>query len=181
MGNVRSKHMTYRRFPKLGILIDTRNHLILSAFAGRGPTPDVHQLGKLLDRCVTCIRILHLVADAGYDSEANHTLLRDVNGIRSTIPPKLGRPRQDGALPGGRYRRLMAQRFDQVAYNQRSQVETAVSMIKRNLGHCVRGRTYWSQIRELNLKVLTHNIMIIRLFTEVFYRAGRVSFLARKR
>jgi len=165
------KSMTYRRFAKLGVVIDTSNHLILSVFGTRGPCPDVHQLTNLLDHLVASVRIRQLVADAGYDSEANHTLLRETFGIRSTIPPKYGRPRKDGRPPSGRYRRLMAQRFDHVAYRQRNQVETVMSMLKRNLDACVRGRSYWSQMRDLFLKALTHNIMIFWRAGEVFYRA----------
>jgi hypothetical protein len=167
------KSMTYRRYPKLHVIIDTRNHLILSLFGTRGPTPDTHQLGRLFGQLGDATRIGHLLADAGYDSEANHALLREEHGIRSTIPPKQGRPRKDGVLPSGRYRRLMSQRFDTAAYRQRSQVETVMSMLKRNLDGCVRARTYWSQIREMGLKVLTHNLMIFWLFRQVFYRAGR--------
>ena len=172
------KHMTYRRFPKLHVIIDTRNHLILSLFGTRGPTPDTIQLPSLLNQLGDLVRIDHLLADAGYDSEANHVLLREEHGIRSTIPPKQGRPRKSG-LPAGQYRRLMSQRFDTSAYRQRSQVETVMSMLKRNLDGCIRARTYWSQIREMALKVLTHNLMILWLITEVFYRAGQ-AYLKRK-
>lgn len=164
-------HLTYRRFPKLHVLINTQNHLILSLFGTRGPTPDVHQLEPLLDHLGDVTRVEHLLAHAGYDSEANHALLRETHGIRSTIPPKIGRPCKNG-LPTGRYRRLMKQRFNTVAYRQRSQVETVMSMLKRNLDGCVRARRYWSQIREMALKALTHNIMILRLLSKVFYRAA---------
>ena len=47
-------------------------------------------------------------------------------------------------------------------------------MIKRNLGDWVRGLTYWSRCRELQLKVITHNIMIAYLW--VFYRAVGILF-----
>ena len=51
-----------------------------------------------------------------------------------------------------------------------SQVETVVSMLKGRLESFVRGRTAWTHRRELRLKVLTHNIMIL-LRIEVFYTA----------
>ena len=171
------KCMTYRRFSKLHVLIDTSNHLILSLFGTRGPTPDVHQLSRLLDQFRSPVQIDHLLADAGYDSESNHALLRESHGIRSTIPPKAGRPRKDGALPTGQYRRLMCQCFDTTSYAQRNQVETVMSMLKRNLDGCVRARTHWSKIREMALKALTHNIMIFRLIIQVFYRAILTPFL----
>jgi hypothetical protein len=34
-------------------------------------------------------------------------------------------------------------------------------MIKRSLGSALRARTYWSQSREIQLRILTHNIMIL--------------------
>jgi hypothetical protein len=64
----------------------------------------------------------------------------------------------------------MQSRFDIAAYRDRVQVETVTSMIKRRLEGFVRGRNAWSQRRELRLKVLTHNVMLL-LQIEVFYRA----------
>jgi len=164
---------TYTRFPKLGMVCDCSNHLILSVFVGRGPKPDVNQFRKTLKPATTRVYIQHLLADAGYDSESNHRYAREQCGIRSTIPPKHGRPTKK--LPSGRYRRLMATRFDKKSYGQRWQSETAFSMIKRNLGSALRARNYWPQCRELHLLALTHNITIV-LLSEVFYRAGQESF-----
>jgi len=48
-------------------------------------------------------------ADAGYDSEANHEIARRDMGVRSIIPPDIGRPSDQ--LPATHYRRLMRQRF----------------------------------------------------------------------
>jgi hypothetical protein len=61
-------------------------------------------------------------------------------------------------------------RFDLASYRDRVRVETVISMLKRRLEAFVRGRTAWSQRRELRLKVLTHNVMIL-LRIEVFYTA----------
>lgn len=66
----------------------------------------------------------------------------------------------------------MQTRFDTEAYRDRVQVETVISMLKRRLEAFVRARSYWSQRRELRLKVLTHNVMIL-LRIEVFYTAVR--------
>lgn len=163
------KYLTYRRFPKLGVICDTRNHVILAAMPTRGPTPDVHQLADLLAGLVDHPTLVRMIADAGYDSEANHRLLREDHGIQSIIPAGIGRP--TSSLPTGRYRRLMKQRFARRTYRHRSQVETVISMLKRNLDGCVRSRGYWSQARELPLKVITHNVMILLFGKEVFYRA----------
>ena len=70
----------------------------------------------------------------------------------------------------------MQQEFDKEIYGQRWQVETVFSMIKRNQGEALRARTYWAQNREMMLKILTHNIAIILIVNELFYRAGPVPF-----
>ncbi len=168
------KHLTYRRFPKLGVLCDTSNHAILAARPGIGPRPDVGELEALLGGVARHPTLDSAAFDAGYDSEFNHRLLREEHGVRSLIPPRLGRPSVSGRLPAGKYRRLMKQRFNWIRYHQRSQAETVFSMLKRNLGSWVRGQSYWSQCRELLLKVITHNVMI--LYLRVFYGAGTNGF-----
>jgi len=115
-------------------------------------------------------KLEHLVADAGFDSAYNHALLREYHGIRSTIPPEAGRPSKDpSALPTDKYRRLMKIRFNTKAYRKRPQVETVISMLKRNFGSSLRGKSHWSRCRDMYLRVLTHNIALALLW--VFYRA----------
>ena len=89
---------------------------------------------------------------------------REDLGIRTIIPPKIGRP--TGKPPTGYYRRVMSQRIHLTCYGQRWQVETTFSMIKRRLGSAVNATTYWSQCRALMLKAVTHNILILYAPTE---------------
>lgn len=153
---------TYTRWPKLGVIVDCATHLILAARPSRGPKPDTAELAPLLDQLPSDVRLLRLLADAGYDSEPNHVLLREHHRITSLMPARLGRP--SAKPPSGRYRRLMRRLFTQperIRYGQRWQAETVFSMIKRNLTHAVNAQTYWPQCRELLLLVVTHNIMIL--------------------
>ena len=105
-----------------------------------------------------------VAADPGFDSEDNHSIARRDMGIRSVIPPDTGRP--SDKPPATRYRRLMRPRFDrgadQATYGQRWQVETVNSMIKRNLGSALRARTARRRSRELLLRCITHNIMVLK-------------------
>ena len=167
----------YRRFPKLSIVCDCKNHLILSAIMTRGPSPDVNQFRKTLKHAVKKVRIKKILADAGYDSQGNHEYARDDQKIESIIPAKHGRPTKYGLPLRGKYRQLMRTDFDKETYGQRWQVETVFSMIKRNFGSAVRARGYWSQCREMMLMVLTHNLAVILLVKELFYRACPVPFL----
>jgi len=149
----------YRRFGKLGIVVDCANHLILATHRGRGPRPDVDQLRPLLHgMCANAVPEC-MLADAGYDSEMNHRLLRDYLGIESIIPPTIGRP--TNKLPTGRWRWLMATSFNEEHYGQRWQVETVMFMIKSRQGHALTARKHHSRRREMGLMTVTHNIMIL--------------------
>lgn len=109
-----------------------------------------------------------VVADAGYDGEHNHRLARRDMGLRSIIPATVGRtPASDDRIRTRwrrRMRRQLASRRSRrrCGYTQRWQAETANSMMKRNLGSALRGKTNRSRLCDLRLKVLTHNLMILR-------------------
>jgi hypothetical protein len=165
-----------KKWPKLGITCDCKNHLILSAIMTRGPSPDVNQFCETLAPATERVKIKKILADAGYDSQSNHEYARDVKGIESIIPARLGRPTKFRLPFRGKYRELMRNDFDEETYGQRWQVETVFSMIKRNFGTAVRARRYWSQCREMMLLALTHNLAIIQLVKELFYRALREPF-----
>ena len=121
--------------------------------------PDVQTLCPLLDQCIPSICVQHILADAGYDSEPNHTYVRHEHGVVTTIPPRAGRP--TNKPPGGKYRKLMSETLHNRPYGQRWQVETVFSMIKRNQGTVVAARSYHARNREMRLAVLTHNIGIL--------------------
>jgi Transposase DDE domain len=163
------KTVVYHHYPKLGLVSDTNCHFILAMRVGRGPRPDVDEFRPLVKEALRAMSLSRMVADAGYDSEPNHRFARERCGIRTVIPAKHGRPTTKPAT--GHYRRLMQVRFDTDAYRNRVQVETVMSMVKRNQLPHVRGHSYQSQCRDLRLMVLTHNIGIL-IFIEVFYRAG---------
>jgi hypothetical protein len=151
-----------RRMPKLALAVDSGCHLILSARVHIGNGSDAPDFDDLLSRATQRAKVAVVVADAGYDSEANHRRAREGLGVRSIIPPGIGRP--TSKLPSGRWRRHMAKRFkrkaDQKHYRQRAQSETVHSMIKRNMSSALRSRTPERRKKEMLWRVLTHNIML---------------------
>jgi hypothetical protein len=161
---------TVRRLPKAAVAVSTHSHLVLSLWTGTGGGSDHPHFEPLLLDAWRRVpnRRFAVVGDAGYDSEANHRLARQDMGVRSLIPPELGRPRKDGGPPGGRWRRQMKRLLattdsrKQVGYTQRWQSETVHSMMKRNLSSELRGKTAWSRKRDMALKALTHDLMVFR-------------------
>ena len=157
------KSSYYRHWPKLAIVCDCHNHMILSALTTRGPSVDVNQFRNTLNDAAETCTIKHILADAGYDSESNHRYARDECNIITTIPPKLGRPQSTPKPCKGKYREMMRTAFDKKTYGQRWQVETVFSMIKRNFGDTIHARNDSAQCREMMLLVLTHNIAVLLL------------------
>jgi hypothetical protein len=161
-GENKDEPVGYHRFGKLGLIVDCANHLILSILPGRGPKPDVDELEPLMKALAPNVWPDQLLADAGYDSEANHQLLRERCSVESVIPPKHGRPGKDpDHLPAGKWRWLMATNFNEDDYGQRWQVETVMFMLKAHQGDALTARRPTTQRGELNLIALTHNLLIL--------------------
>lgn len=150
----------YTRFPKVGIVMDCDSFLVLSGTPSWGPSPDILHFERALTDASTKKRITRVAADAGYDAERAHVFAREVLKIKSIIPNRIGRPTTK--LPSGKYRRIMALRFDATRYGQRWMIETLNSMFKKRLGSFLRARSYRSQMREIMLRLFTFNVLILR-------------------
>lgn len=167
-----TQETTYAKYPKVVLVTDCRSHMVLAGVPGRGPASDLVLFKAALKQATNRARIGTLLADADFDGEWVHEHVRTY-GIRTLIPPERGRP--SDKPPVGKWRRRMKQRFNKKKYGQRWQTETVNSMIKRRLGSALRARSYWSQCREIILRVITHNVMIVTRI-RVFYRAFLTPF-----
>jgi len=155
----------YKRFlryhwPKITAVCDTKTHLFAGCIVSRGPGNDSPEFGPAVIQASKFVQFDLLLADAAYDGEHNHRLCREELGIVETIIP-LNR-RRSRKWPKTKYRREMKEHFDKERYNQRWQIESAYSRNKRLLGSALRARTEQSRERECFLRILTHNLMIIR-------------------
>ena len=168
-GRKSSRSKTVRGLPKLAIGIATKCRLVVSMWTGTGMGSDHPHFGPLIFAARRRVgnRCFKVVGDAGYDSESNHELARGEMGLASLIPPTAGRPRADGGPPGGRWRRVMKRLLKTTesrrrsGYTSRWQVETSNSMMKRNQGDALAGKTPASRKRDMRLRVITHNMMIL--------------------
>ena len=151
-----------KRTPKLGISADVRSHVILSAHARTGMGSDCRDFEPLLRDACRRNNMHTVLADAGYDSDANHRLAREKLGVRSLIKAGAGRP-SPRPLKSAYRRRMQRQLQGSQAgrlYGQRAQVETVNSMMKRNLGDSLSARTSVARRHQQLLRVVTHNVML---------------------
>jgi ribosomal protein L22 len=158
-----SKRFLRYSWPKITAVCDTKTHLFAACIVTRGPSNDSPQFAPAVIQASRSLRFDRLLADAAYDGEHNHRLCREGLGIRSTV---IGlNPRRGRRWPKGKYRRQMKRRFPRWVYHHHWQIESAFSRHKRLLGSALRARNDDSRERECFARILTHNIMILMLWT----------------
>lgn len=155
----------YKRFlryhwPKITMVCHTDTYLFACCIVSRGPSNDSPEFIPAVKQARQCTRFKRMLADAGYDGEHNHRVCREELGIAESVIAL--NKRRSRKWPKSPYRRLMKERFPKKIYNQRWHVESAISQNKRILGSALRARLEHSRERECFLRILTHDLMIIR-------------------
>ena len=95
-----------------------------------------------------------VLADAEFDSERNHTYIRQQLGARSIIPAKRGK--KTWRLHG--VRAEMRRNFPRRPYARRALVETVFSTVQRKLSARAPGRSLFTQLRRALLLGLPYNL-----------------------
>jgi Transposase DDE domain len=149
-----------RAWPKPTAVVHTHPHLILGAVPGVGPRQDSPDFAPAMRQAAGLLPLDTALADAAYDAEHNHRLCREDLGVRDTVIPR--NPRNTGRRwPKAPYRRAMRRRFPHDPHHQRWHAESGFSQHKRRLGSALTARGDDAQGRELVLRVLAHNLMLV--------------------
>ena len=146
----------YRHFLKWVVVVDVDRQIVLAQRARQGPSNDAQVLPSLLETASRTIPIGLVLADAEFDSEANHRHIRTVLGAFSVIPA-----RRRG-VPNGEIRYQMYRKFPHKLYGPRAKAETVFSVIKRKLSAKAPGRSLAIQIRQALLLGLAFNLYRLR-------------------
>lgn len=152
-----------RKFPKLWAVVAAASHVCLGMVPGTGPTPDDPQFHRVAREAHAREPFKALAADCGFDAEAHHRFLHAKLNVVGIIPPERGRPRtkSDKRRRAGFFRDFLHRHWPRALYGQRWQVETFFSMLKRLLDSFLRATNWRSQHREMCLKCLTLNFMLV--------------------
>jgi len=152
----------YHRYPKVSAVVDVKSHLLLGAVIDRGPKPDDVEFERLARQAHRRQPYDALLGDAGYDGEDHHAFLWGQFAVLGIIPPVRGRPPKDPEhIPRGFFRSFIAAHWPKELYGQRWQAETHFSMFKRLLSDDVRSRLRHNIDREIFLRLVTLNLMIL--------------------
>lgn len=146
--------MPWRHWLKWLVVVDVQRQLVLAQKAHAGPTNDGANLRPLVDAAHTVHAIGLVLADAEFDSELNHTHIRERLQARSVIPAKRGK--KTWRIRG--VRAQMRDHFPRHIYCRRALVETVFSVAKRKLSCRAPGRCLLTQRRQALLLGLTYNL-----------------------
>ena len=149
-----------RAWPKLTAVFHVASHLIFGAVPGVGPSQDSPDFTPAMCQAAGLVHVDTALGDAGYDAEHNHRLCREELGVRQTVI-RLNRRNTGRRWPKTPYRRAMRRHFPKATYHQRWHAESGFSQHKRRLGSALTARSDHAQARELVLRVLTHNLMLL--------------------
>ncbi len=137
--------------------------MLLAQRVRPGPSGDFSDLVPLATTAAAVLRFDQLIADAGYDSEANHRFAREALGVHTLIPAK--KRRSASVVATTPYRREMHRLLSdpgdaasRQAYRQRWKAETVMSVIKRRCGEALTARTNSAQYLQALLRGLAYNI-----------------------
>jgi DDE family transposase len=146
--------LPWRHWLKWLVTVDVDRQLLLSQTARRGPGNDGANLPALVEAASQVVPIGLLLADAEFDSERNHTYVRQNLRARSIIPAKRGQ--KTWRIHG--VRAEMRHSFPRRQYARGSLVETVFSTVKRQLSARASGRSLFMQLRQALLLGLTYHL-----------------------
>src|ERR1700680_3825360 len=163
------KPLPWRHWLKWVVVVDLDQQFLLSQIARRGPWNDCANLPAVVEAASEPTRIGLVLADAEFDSERNHTYIRQKLGAQSVIPAKRGK--KTWRIHG--VRAEMRSAFPRRIYRRRALIESLFSSVKRKLSARPPGRSRATRKRpalllglSFNLYRLKHRCLFLRMSTE---------------
>ncbi len=156
-----------RSYQKWAAALWTGPQLVTAQLSRPGPQGDYPDLPPLVEATQRALPVTLVLADAGYDCEANHVFCREHLGVMALIPAKT---RRYVAVARKPYRSEMAQTLGYEAlglagdpeakrlYRQRWKVESLMAVVKRKWGEALSGRSEAMQRAQALLRGLVYNV-----------------------
>ena len=170
------KARLHKKYLKLSIGVEVLFQIVCSIKISRAPTRhDTIDFQPIVERTSEILSLSVVVADKGYDSEDNHTFVRESLHAFSVIPARYEH------VPiwrtHGRYRKQMKRGYSKILYYQRNKDETIISVIKRLFGEQITSRLVRTQNRELSFRCIAYNMHRLTnliIIINGFYRADLI-------
>jgi len=157
------KKSDFRIWIKAHLMCGVKTNIVTSAEVTEGKASDCVQFKGLVSRTAENFEIREVSADKAYSSRDNNELVAELGGT-PFIPFRSNASKRPWGSPMWKkmyhFYNLHREEFLQ-HYHKRSNVETAVHMIKSKFGSRLRSKDKTAQINELLAKVLCHNICVV--------------------
>lgn len=161
------KERSEQRWVKLHLMTGVSTNIITAAEATAYESADAPQLTPLLERTVQSFSVRELSADKAYSSKRNLRAVKAANAVpyipfkEGTKPvPSVKTERDDLWAKMWYYYNFRRDDF-LTHYHVRSNAESTVAMIKAKFGGSVRAKLPTSQVNEVLLKCLCHNLCVL--------------------
>jgi transposase len=152
-----------RKWVKAHIMAGTNTNIVTAVELNMGAEGDAPNFEPLLEKTAEQFNVEKVSADKAYSSREIHELVDEL-GAEAYIPFK---ENSSGKARGSQAWKKMYHKFQYEPhkfwpeYKKRNNVETSFHMIKSKFSEDVKSRKERSQINEVLLKILCHNICVV--------------------
>ncbi len=157
------KEVDSRIWVKAHLINGVKTHVVTGIKITEAYSHDNKEFAELVNTTARNFEVNEVSADKAYSSRENIELVDSVGGT-AFIPFKSNTTgKQRGSkLWGKMYHFFMFQREEFLQhYHKRSNAETVFHMVKAKFGDYVRSKEWTSQVNEVLLKILCHNICVV--------------------
>lgn len=156
-GTTRREH----DFLKLHACVGVRTNVVVAAVVTDSRAAEAPQFARLVQMTARRFPVDEVTADKAYLSTRNLEVVESV-GAKPFIPFKLNSRPNGSELWDRAFHFFQFHRPEFLAhYHQRSNVETTFAMIKKKFMGLVRSKLPTTQINEVLLKVIAHNLVVL--------------------
>jgi transposase len=174
--SARNNHEDRRLYKKAHVMCGVKTNVITSIEVTDGNISDFDMFPNLVDSTAKRFEMREVLADKGYSSRENMTIVGDHGAIpyimfkKNAIQKPMGSPMWKAMF------QLFSQHNEEFNehYHMRSNVESVFSMMKRKQGTNLRSRNDIAQYNEILCKALVHNICV--LIQEMFESDVHIDF-----
>ena len=156
------RNMKHREFIKVHAVCGVKTNIITAAAVGGWAAHDTNYFVPLLERTAEYYSVDNILADKAYLSRANAEFAELVGAV-PFIPTKINTVTID--VENTAWGRLVIRNEDQSMfkrrYHQRSNVESAFSMVERLFQKNIRTAHPVAQVNEALCKLLCHNLVVL--------------------
>jgi len=157
------KERKYKVWLKAHINSGVKTNIITAVNITEGHSSDSKELKSLIEQTAKNFNMVEVSADKAYCGKKNFQFIEETGAVPFIPFKKNVTGKRGGCAIWKKMYHFFMYKNDEFMqhYNKRSNVETCFHMIKSKFGDSIRSKKMTSQVNELLIKVLCHNIVCV--------------------